>query len=100
MTVQRRKEEILSKHSMFVQGSIDLLLETADGKILLIDYKTDRIDDAIRDNDSALVKKMMKDHGNQLACYRRAICQLFGKNPDKTYIYSLPLGRMIEIPFD
>ena len=100
LTVQRRKEEILSKHSMFVQGSIDLLLETVDGKILLIDYKTDRIDDAIRENDSALVKKMMKDHGNQLACYRRAICQLFGKNPDKIYIYSLPLGRMIEIPFD
>ena len=100
LTLSRQKEEILSKHSMFVQGSIDLLIQTADDKILLIDYKTDKIDDEIRDNESALVKKMMTAHGNQLACYRRAVCQLLGKNPDKTHIYSLPLGRMIEIPFE
>jgi ATP-dependent helicase/nuclease subunit A len=99
-TLSRKNEDILSNHSIFVQGSIDLLIQTVDGKLLLIDYKTDKIAEEIRSSEAELVKRMISEHGNQLGCYRRAACQLFGKYPDSTLIYSLPLGRMIEIPFD
>ena len=87
----------LGSHSIFVQGSIDLLLQMPNGKLLLYDYKTDRIDKMIQKDDNLLAKELKKAHGHQLSCYVNAIQRLFGKLPDKTCIYSLPLGRAIEI---
>ena len=82
---------------IFVQGSIDLLLEMPDGALLLFDYKTDRLSDAERADPTLLAADLQHRHGDQLACYADAVRALFGKAPDKTYIYSLPLGGAVEI---
>ncbi len=98
LTEQEERKRLLSGRTVFVQGSIDLLLETSEGELLLIDYKTDRIDDAERNNLSLLCKSMTERHGTQLACYADAVEELFGKRPVGMYIYSLPLGKSIRIP--
>ncbi len=82
---------------LFVQGSIDLLLITSDQRIILVDYKTDRISDAERNNLDLLRKSMTQKHGEQLACYVKATKQMFGRAPDQACIYSLPLGATVEI---
>ena len=87
----------LGEAPIFVQGSIDMLLEMSDGSLLLIDYKTDRITDAERADPALLASHMRTRHGDQIACYVRAVKQLFGKAPDRSYIYSLPLGATVEM---
>ena len=80
-----------------MQGSIDLLIENADGQLILVDYKTDHISNEERTNRGALQERMKKVHQSQLSYYQKAVAQLFGKAPDKTLIYSLPLGDAIEM---
>lgn len=88
----------LGEQTIFVQGSIDLLLTTQSGELLLIDYKTDRITREEMQNPSLLGSRMQAAHGDQLACYATAVRQLLGRLPDRVYIYSLPLGSAVEIP--
>ncbi|MBE6553409.1 MAG: hypothetical protein E7666_03605 [Ruminococcaceae bacterium] len=97
LTANRDKAECFDNHNLFVQGSIDLILEMQDGKRFLIDYKTDRISEAERNNPSLFRSHMKAAHGTQLSYYCRAVSQLFGTLPDKAFIYSLPLGGLIEI---
>ncbi|MBQ8310422.1 MAG: UvrD-helicase domain-containing protein [Clostridia bacterium] len=87
----------LEGQQIFVQGSIDLLLEMSDSRLILIDYKTDHILDEERSNPLLLQKRMQCAHGEQLACYAMAVRELFGKAPDEIRIYSLPLGRTLPI---
>ncbi len=87
----------LGDATIFIQGSIDLLLEMPDGRLLLYDYKTDRILPGEQQNPSALAARMQREHGMQLSTYSRAVHTLFGRLPDAVYIYSIPLGRNIEI---
>ncbi len=87
----------LKGRELFVQGSIDLLLVGQDGKIELYDYKTDHITQEEL-NDPALLRAHLKArHGNQLEYYARAVEQLFGKRPDRVSIFSLSLGKIIEL---
>ena len=85
----------LGEHTLFVQGSIDLLLEGEDGSLILVDYKTDRISDNERRDTGLLVAHMQQKHGEQLACYATAVEQMFGRRPDRIYLYSLPLGGAV-----
>ena len=65
------------------------------GKLILIDYKTDRISKEEELNREALIRRMAEHHGSQLNCYAKAVEHLFGKAPDEIYVYSLPLGELI-----
>jgi ATP-dependent helicase/nuclease subunit A len=87
----------LGDESLFVQGSIDLLLTMPDGRLILIDYKTDRITDEERANPALLAKRLKERHGHQLTCYANAVCDLLGRKPDEVRIYSLPLGKSLLI---
>ncbi len=89
--------EQIKGETVFVQGSIDLLLQMSDGKTVLIDYKTDRIPKEELADMTALTRRMMASHGEQLAAYARAIAQMFGNAPSDIRIYSLPLGRTIPL---
>lgn len=91
-------QELLREESIFVQGSIDLFLTRADGKTVLADYKTDRLSAEELADDDLLREKMQRTHGHQLACYAKAVRELFGKDPDEICIYSLPAGRSVSIP--
>lgn len=90
--------ERLGDHTIFVQGSIDLLIRTERDELFLIDYKTDRLSDAERGDRTLLAKVFADRHGDQLRCYVRAVESLFGARPDRVFIYSLPLGDTVEIP--
>ncbi|MBE6589154.1 MAG: hypothetical protein E7643_03155 [Ruminococcaceae bacterium] len=80
---------------IFVQGSIDLILHMKDQRILLIDYKTDRLTgEEMKDRD-AYRKRLRTSHRDQLACYALAMEELFGTPPDDIYIYSIPLGETV-----
>ncbi len=98
LTENPKRAEELKTQNLFVQGSIDLLLEMPNGALYLIDYKTDRILEEEKQNRAKLTERMQMQHGTQLACYAEAVKKLFGRMPSKTAIYSLPLGEVLEIP--
>ena len=71
-----------------------------DGRLILFDYKTDRVSDAEKNNPELLIENMVKKHGDQLSCYAKATQDLFGRAPDQVYIYSFALGKSILISVD
>lgn len=77
------------KETVLVQGVMDAVLETADGQLWLIDYKTDRV----KEEDTLRTR-----HASQLAYYTAACRDIFGRLPDRVIIYSLALGRAIDLP--
>lgn len=89
----------LGDRTLSVQGSIDLVCHFADGRIELCDYKSDRLTpEELASEDSALVALHMKEkHGAQLREYAEAIKEMYGKYPDRIYIYALSLGEAVEI---
>ena len=90
--------EALGEKKLFVQGSIDLLLEAENGRRILVDYKTDAVPEQIREDPVALESFFREKHGMQLSCYASAVRKLFGNVPEESYIYSLPLGKLIPVP--
>jgi ATP-dependent helicase/nuclease subunit A len=96
-TQNQELQELLQDKKIFVQGSIDLIIERADGEIILCDYKTDFVSDDERANRDLLVDSMRKKHGEQIKQYKYATEQIFGTSPARTCIYSLPLGELIDM---
>ena len=73
-----------------MQGIIDLYYRNKQGKLILVDYKTDFVE---TENEKSLVEKYKK----QIEIYKRAIEEGTGEKVSKTYIYSLYLGKILEI---
>ena len=71
---------------VFTQGVIDLLAETADGKLILIDYKTDKLTDPDR---------IRRRYQIQLDMYKNAVEAILGRKVDKTYLYLLQNGSFV-----
>ena len=97
LTQNSELKKQVEDETIFVQGSIDLLLETADGRLILCDYKTDSVSEFEREHPDSLLQRFRKTHGEQLAIYAKAVRRLFGKDPDRILIYSLPLGRALQL---
>ncbi len=89
--------EALQERTLYVQGSIDLLCEYPDGRITVTDYKTDRVSRAEREDPSLLATRLGELYGSQLRQYAAAVREIYGREPDALYIYSLPLGEAIPI---
>ncbi len=87
----------LGEEKLAVQGVIDLFYYDAEGKLILCDYKTDRLSPAELANKSLAAAMLGERHGEQLSYYARALEDICGKRPDKILIYSLPLGEALEI---
>lgn len=81
------KEDIDEK--ILVQGVIDLYYIDEKDNIILVDYKTDYV----KKDEQELVDKYRK----QLSIYADALENALGKKVYKTYIYSVYLGKSIEI---
>ncbi len=75
--------------NILVQGVIDLYYIDENDNIILVDYKTD----FVKNNEQELVEKYEK----QLSIYKRALEGALNKKVYKTYIYSVYLGKSIEI---
>ena len=73
-----------------IQGVIDLFF-VVDGKAILVDFKTDRLEDE---------NEFIKRYKIQLDIYKEAINKLTKYIVDKVYIYSFNLNKAIEIRED
>ena len=80
-----------------MQGVIDCVIEDADGNIRLVDYKTDRLSEREMQDERLAEEKLRAAHTEQLYYYSIAVARMFGKAPRLTEVYSLPLGRTVEI---
>lgn len=80
-----------------VQGMFDCIFEDENGRLVLLDYKTDAMNSYEMRNPEAGREKLRRRHGRQLYYYTLAARQIFGKAPDEVYIYSLTLGEAVKI---
>lgn len=76
--------------NMLVQGIIDLFYIDKNDKLVLLDYKTDYVKNG---NEIELIEK----YKSQLELYKEALEKSLDKKVDKIYIYSVCLGKEIEI---
>ena len=89
--------EQLQGEKLLVQGVIDLFYTDDNGRLVLCDYKTDRLSPEELKSPDAAARKLMARHGEQLSYYAMALAEICGKAPDRILIYSLPLGEAVEI---
>ena len=91
-----RRQKLIGE-DLFVQGVIDCVFEDADGELHLVDYKTDRLT-AEELADETLAKRVLNEkHSLQLSYYAKAIETIFGRAPRTVKVYSLPLGKTVDI---
>ena len=74
--------------NIMVQGIIDLYFITQNDEIILVDYKTDNVQDEA---------ELIKRYKIQLELYKRALEEILGKSVSKTIIYSFKLDKEIDI---
>lgn len=89
--------DALGDRTLYVQGSVDLIAEYADGSLEICDYKTDRITEEERADRALLTARMKERHGVQLEQYVAAVTGIFGRKPTAVSIYSLPLGEAVPV---
>ena len=75
---------------ILVQGIIDLYYQDENGKLVLVDYKTDYVE---KDGEQELISK----YGKQLQLYQYALEEAMNQKVEKTYIYSTYLGKELEV---
>ena len=78
------------KENILVQGIIDLYFVNESGQVVLVDYKTDYVENG---NEIELVDK----YKSQMDLYKKALESALGIKVDKVYIYSVYLDKEIEI---
>ncbi len=88
---------LVKNKKIYVQGSVDLIIEMQDGSFIICDYKTDRPSAEERANHAIFAKRMRETHSDQLDQYEYAMHKIFGKAPNMIFIYSLALGESIRI---
>lgn len=83
--------ELNIQEKILVQGVIDLYYIDENDNIILVDYKTDYV----KQDEQELADKYKK----QLQIYKLALEEALQKEVSKTYIYSIYLGKNIEVMF-
>ena len=78
------------EEDILVQGIIDLYYINQQDEIILVDYKTDYVE---KGKEHSLIEK----YRVQLDLYKRALEETLRKKVSKVYIYSVYLGKEIEI---
>ncbi|MBO5348473.1 MAG: helicase-exonuclease AddAB subunit AddA [Clostridia bacterium] len=78
-----------SDDNILVQGIIDLYYINQNNEIILVDYKTDRLNQGEE-------LKLVEKYSKQIDIYKNALEQALNKTVDKKYIYSVYLNKMIE----
>ncbi|MGN1073559.1 MAG: PD-(D/E)XK nuclease family protein, partial [Eubacteriales bacterium] len=83
---------------VIVQGVVDCLFEEADGRVVLVDYKTDRLSAQEIREPALAAKKLCARHADQLRYYRAVCARMLARPVDECLIYSLPLGEALSVP--
>ena len=82
---------------VFVQGVIDCYFRDTDGRLCLLDYKTDHVPKEIRGNTEKETAFFTEKHSSQLSYYKKALERLTGEKVYKIFIYSFALGKVITL---
>ncbi len=78
------------KENILVQGIIDLYFVNENWQIVLVDHKTDYVE-------SGKEFELVEKYKSQLDLYKQALESALGTKVEKVYIYSVYLGKEIEI---
>ncbi len=84
-------DERIQSERVLVQGVTDCIYENEQGEIILVDYKTDKVNS---DNYETVLKER---HTQQLTYYKKACEMMFEMPVSRVLIYSVPLAKTIEI---
>lgn len=84
----------LNGEDVIVQGIIDCYFEE-DGKIVLLDYKTNWIDESKPFEEEK--KRLQDTYRTQLEIYGQALTKASGKPVAESYLYLFSAGRLIEV---
>lgn len=90
--------DAIKNETVLVQGVIDCIYETSDGKTVLLDYKTDYVPKDMTEYDAE--NMLIERHLTQLSYYAAACKKVLSKEVSRVLIYSFALGKTIEIPND
>lgn len=88
---RREQPFVFEYEGQLIQGIIDMYFEEY-GELVLIDYKTDRVDKS-----TAGEQELVKRYAVQLDYYAKALAQLTGKRVKEKIIYSFALEKGIII---
>ncbi len=80
-----------------VQGVVDLVFTDEEDRLILVDYKTDRLTEYELENREAAEKKLRERHGAQLGYYKIALEKMYEREVSETAVYSLPLGDTVKL---
>jgi len=86
ITPKEAGEDSDSDEEILVQGIIDLFIEEDDG-IILLDYKTDRVQRG---------EELTARYGKQMELYGIALSKVYGKRIKNYLIYSFTLSKIID----
>ena len=86
-------KDIMKDEQVLVQGVIDCFYYDENGKIVLVDYKTDRVPDD-KETAAALLRKR---HSRQIGYYKKALEIITGDKVSSALIYSFGMGGTVEI---
>ena len=82
--------EIKTEEKIIVQGTIDLFFEDADGELVILDYKTDKV--------SPHGKEAIADRYRiQLECYANALGKILGKKVKEKLIYLFDTDEVVSL---
>ena len=77
---------------VLVQGIIDLYYINKNDELILVDYKTDYVENG---KEQELINK----YSTQLSLYKQALESALDRKVDKVYIYSVYLGREVPVTY-
>jgi ATP-dependent helicase/nuclease subunit A len=76
---------------VLIQGAIDLFFETHDGRLYVVDFKTDQVSGP--DGEKILAER----HKTQIEYYCKAAGEISNRKADGAYIYSFALNKAIHV---
>ena len=77
-----------SDEKILVQGIIDLYFIDSDGRLILVDYKTDYV---------VKEEELINKYSVQLKLYKRALEESLDRKVDEVYIFSTYVGKEIRV---
>ena len=80
-----------STEYILIQGAIDLFFEDKNGRVYVVDFKTDQVSGP--DGEQVLIRR----HKNQINYYCKAVKEILNKPVYGAYIYSFALNRAVEV---
>ncbi len=82
---------------ILLQGVIDCYFTDENGRLVLLDYKTDHFPHALCNTEGAVEAILTERYRDQLTLYCTACKELTLRTPDEIRIYSFALGRDFEL---